>query len=127
MKAFRIHESAKTGGTITPYAPNICKTPAGGTPVAIPYPNVANIIDAQADAGNPAAKRKQAAIKKATGSSSATAGAIKMLNGNETGVSIGIISSSVMGKAQWIMYSSDVKFEGKKAVIVGNPSIANRS
>ncbi len=94
-----------SGGISTATAPDVCKTPAPGGPVPIPYPNVAyskhlrkGTKTVKVDGGNPAA------IK---GSEFATS------TGDEPGTAGGVKSGTVKGKATWLSFSPDVKMEGK--------------
>lgn len=87
--------------------PDVCKTPSPGGPVPIPYPNIARSgmlskgsKKVKADGGN------MVAIK---GSE------FSMSNGDEAGVAGGVKSSTNMKEAKWILYSFDVKIEGKNA------------
>jgi hypothetical protein len=87
--------------------PDVCKTPSPGGPVPIPYPNIAksDMLDkgtttVSADGGNMCANK---------GSE------YSMSNGDEAGVAGGVKSSVNMKEAKWILYSMDVKLEGKNA------------
>ena len=87
--------------------PDVCKTPSPGGPVPLPYPNISRTATlakgtttVKADGGN------MIAIK---GSEHA------MSNGDEPGVAGGVKSSTFMKESTWILYSFDVKMEGKNA------------
>lgn len=85
--------------------PDVCKTPSPGGPVPIPYPNVAKSSDtAQGTktvtvAGNPVCV-KDSNFSTSTGDEGGTAGG-------------GVASGKTKGKAEFVNYSFDVKFEGK--------------
>lgn len=89
-------------------APDVCKTPSPGGPVPIPYPNIAMSSDLADGSktvkveGNSAAL-SDSNLKTSTGDEAGTAGG-------------GIVSSKTKGKLTWIVYSTDVKFEGKGVV-----------
>jgi hypothetical protein len=88
--------------------PDVCKTPSPGGPVPIPYPVIvsmsANLVKGtmtvKVDGGN------MAAVK---GSE------ISTCNGDEAGTVGGVKSSTFMKEATWLLYSFDVKLEGKNA------------
>ena len=87
--------------------PDVCKTPAPGGPVPIPYPNIAFSRDLmkgtttiKADGGNSTAKYGSEFFKS---------------TGDEAGTVGGVVSSTFIKEASWITFSFDVKFEGKGA------------
>ena len=86
--------------------PDVCKTPAPPAPfVPIPYPNIAkSSYTAQGAStvkcdGNPVCV-KDSNFSMSTGDEGGTAGG-------------GIVSSKIKGKAEFVNFSFDVKFEGK--------------
>ena len=86
--------------------PDVCKTPAPPAPfVPIPYPNIAKSSDTAKGTkkvkcdGNPVCT-KDSNFSMSTGDEAGSAGG-------------GIISSKIKGKAEFLMFSFDVKFEGK--------------
>jgi hypothetical protein len=88
--------------------PDVCKTPSPGGPVPIPYPVILSMISdlsdgtttVTADGGNMVAV-KGSQISKCSGDEAGTAG--------------GVVSSTNMKEAKWLLYSMDVKMEGKNA------------
>jgi len=87
--------------------PDVCKTPSPGGPVPIPYPNVTQgstlakgTTTVKADGGN------MIAVKGSEYSNS---------NGDEAGTAGGVKSSTFLKESTWILYSFDVKMEGKNA------------
>jgi hypothetical protein len=94
----------KSDGVATAF-PDVCKTPGpGGAPLPIPYPNVAQSQDTalgsitvQAD-GCPVMLQGSVFAKS---------------TGDEAGVAGGMLSLGIMGQAEFINYSFDVKIEGK--------------
>ncbi|PTL75046.1 DUF4150 domain-containing protein [Vitiosangium sp. GDMCC 1.1324] len=95
----------KDSGGVTTAFPDVCKTPSPGGPVPIPYPNVAQSSDTAKGTkkvsveGNPACV-KDSNFSTSTGDEAGTAGG-------------GVASSKTKGKAEFVNFSFDVKFEGK--------------
>lgn len=86
--------------------PDVCKTPSPGGPVPMPYPNIAQSITLSSGTTNVKGDRMMAAIK---GSKFA------LSNGDNPGVAGGVKSNVFMKEATWILYSFDVKLNGKNA------------
>lgn len=89
--------------------PDVCKTPAPPAPfVPIPYPNIAMSKDTASGSkkvkvdGNPVCT-KDSNFSMSTGDEAGSAGG-------------GIVSSKIKGKAEYVLFSFDVKIEGKNAV-----------
>jgi hypothetical protein len=108
---------AGSGGMSTVF-PDVCKTPSPGGPVPIPYPNAAKSSDTsngpptiKVEGKMPMNKGAQYAIS--TGDEGGTAGG-------------GVMSSSIKGAAEFMMYSFDVKFEGKNVCRLGDPLFHNK-
>jgi Domain of unknown function (DUF4150) len=96
-----------SAGTAMATLPDVCKTPSSAGPVPVPYPNIAMSKDLMkgttsvfADGGNMAAHQ---------------ASEIAISTGDEAGSAGGVVSSTFMKEATWIMYSFDVKLEGQGA------------
>lgn len=96
----------KSSGGVSIAFPDVCKTPAPPAPfVPIPYPNIAQSSDTAKGTkkvkcdGNPVCT-KDSNFKMSTGDEAGSAGG-------------GMISSKIKGKAEFVMFSFDVKFEGK--------------
>lgn len=93
---------------VTMAFPDVCKTPTPAGPVPIPYPNVARSSDTASGAstvkcdGNPVCN-KGSNFSTSTGDEAGSAGG-------------GVVSNKIKGKAEFVSFSSDVKFEGKNAV-----------
>lgn len=88
--------------------PDVCKTPSPGGPVPIPYPVIISMSNSLAK-GTKTVKvdgKKMAAVK---GSE------FSRCNGDEAGTAGGIKSSTNMKEATWLLYSFDVKLDGKNA------------
>lgn len=98
--------------------PDVCKTPSPGGPVPIPYPV---IISRSGDLSKGTKKvkvdgKKPAAVK---GSQ------ITRCNGDEPGTAGGVKSSTNMKEAKWLLYSFDVKMEGKNVCRLGDKMTMN--
>ena len=97
-----VHESSNG---ITSAFPDVCKTPTPGGPIPIPYPNIAKSSDTAKGTkkvkcdGNPTCV-KDSNFQISTGDEAGSAGG-------------GVISNKVKGKAEFVNFSFDVKFEGK--------------
>jgi hypothetical protein len=85
--------------------PDVCKTPSPAGPVPLPYPNVAQSADTDQGAstvtcdGNPVCV-KDSNFSTSTGDEAGSAGG-------------GVVSNKTKGKAEFVNFSFDVKFEGK--------------
>lgn len=107
---------ASSSGVATAF-PDVCKTPSPAGPIPIPYPNIAQSSDtAQGSSavkidGNPVMLQ---------GSNFSTS------TGDEAGSAGGVVSSSTKGKAEFIVYSFDVKIEGKSVPRLGDLMVQNK-
>ena len=86
--------------------PDVCKTPSPAGPVPIPYPNIAQSITLSGGTTTVKGDKIMAANK---GSK------FSLSNGDNAGVAGGVKSSTFMKEATWILYSFDVKMDGKNA------------
>ena len=85
--------------------PDVCKTPSPAGPVPIPYPNVGRSADASGGPKSVTIEGKMPMVKGATYSTS---------SGDEAGTAGGgVVSNSTKGPCEFMLYSFDVKFEGK--------------
>ena len=107
----------KGSGGMSMVFPDVCKTPTPGGPVPIPYPNIGKSSDAT---GGPATVKTDGQMPMAKGAKYA------MTSGDEAGSACGVISNSVKGPAEFMMYSFDVKFEGKNVCRLGDPLFHNK-
>lgn len=106
-----------SGGVSTATIPDVCKTPSPGGPVPIPYPNVS----------------QSATLAKGTTTVSADGGMMiankgsefSISNGDNAGVAGGVKSSTFMKESTWILYSFDVKIEGKGACRLSDKMFQN--
>jgi hypothetical protein len=89
----------------SPVFPDVCKTPAPpGPPLPIPYPNIAKSSDASETSTTVEADGQKIMLKSSVFSTS---------SGDEAGSVGGVVSNCTKGKAQFILYSFDVKAEGQ--------------
>ncbi len=95
----------KSSNGVTIAFPDVCKTPSPAGPIPIPYPNIANSSDTAKGTkkvkcdGNPVCI-KDSNFSTSTGDEPGSAGG-------------GVVSSKTKGKAAFVNFSFDVKFEGK--------------
>ena len=106
-----------SGGVSTATVPDVCKTPSPGGPVPIPYPNVSQTatlahgtITVNADGG------MMIAVKGSEFSAS---------SGDNAGTLGGVKSSTFMKESTWILYSFDVKMEGRNACRLTDKKLQN--
>ncbi len=95
----------KGSGGVSPVFPDVCKTPAPpAPPIPIPYPNIAKAADAAETATTVEADGNGIMLKSSVYSTS---------TGDEAGSIGGVVSNCTKGKAQFILYSFDIKAEGQ--------------
>lgn len=95
----------KSSNGVTICFPDVCKTPTPGGPVPIPYPNIAQ--SAQTAKGTKKVKcdGQSTCVKDSN---------FSMSSGDEGGTAGGgVVSGKIKGKAEFVNFSFDVKFEGK--------------
>lgn len=94
----------QSGGTAIAF-PDVCKTPspAGGTPVPIPYPNIASSQDT-ADGSSTVKVDGNPIMLRGSNFSTST--------GDEAGTALGILSNKIKGKAIPLTFSFDVMVDG---------------
>ena len=95
---------ASSNGTTIAF-PDVCKTPAPPAPfVPIPYPNIAKSSDTASGSSKVKCDGNPTAVKDSN---------FKMSTGDEAGSNGGVASGKTKGKAEFVLYSFDVKVEGK--------------
>ena len=106
---------AGSNGTTSAF-PDVCKTPSTTGPVPIPYPNIGKSADTvlgpitvTVDGMMPMTKGAQ----------------YMMSSGDEAGTIGGVLSQRFMGECEFMLYSFDVKFEGKNVCRLGDPLFHN--
>ena len=107
----------KGSGGLSTVFPDVCKTPVGPAVVPIPYPNIGMASDTSKGPKSVITDGKMPMVKGAKYSTS---------SGDEAGVAKGVISSSTKGECEFMMYSFDVKFEGKNVCRLGDPLFHNK-
>lgn len=98
--------------------PDVCKTPSPGGPVPVPYPVIVS-MSSDLKKGTKTVKvdgKKMAAVK---GSE------FSRCTGDEPGTAGGVKSSTNMKEATWILYSFDVKLDGKNACRLSDKMMMN--
>lgn len=95
----------KESGGVALAFPDVCRTPSpgGGTPVPIPYPNIARSTDLTDGTVTVKIDGKSVAVR---GSN------ISRSTGDEPGTLRGLLSNQVMGRARPLSFSADVLFDG---------------
>ena len=89
-------------------APDVCKTPSPGGPVPVPYPMILS-KSSDLKGGTTTVKADGGQMIAVKGSEYATC------NGDEAGTAGGVVSSTNMKEAKFILFSFDVKMDGKNA------------
>lgn len=87
--------------------PDVCKTPSPGGPIPIPYPVIISMASDM---------KEGTTTVKADGNMAAVKGSeLSKCSGDEAGTAGGVVSSTNMKEAKWLLYSFDVKLDGKNA------------
>ena len=108
----------KGSGGQSPVFPDVCKTPAPPAgPIPIPYPNIGKSSDTSDGPTNVTVDGEMPSVK---GSKYSTS------SGDEAGSVGGIVSSTTSGECEFMMYSFDVKLDGKNACRLGDPLLQNK-
>jgi len=94
-----------TSNGVTIAFPDVCKTPAPPAPfVPIPYPNIAKSQDTSKGAKKVKCDGNPVCVKDSN---------FMMSTGDEAGTLLGMLSSKIKGKAEFVNFSFDVQIEGK--------------
>ena len=108
----------KQSGGMSTVFPDVGKTPTPGGPVPIPYPNIGM---ASNTTSGPTKVKTDGQMPMVKGAKYA------MTSGDEAGnAGGGVVSNSFKGEAEFMMYSFDVKFEGKNVCRLGDPLFHNK-
>jgi Domain of unknown function (DUF4150) len=107
----------KTSGGMSTVFPDVCKTPVPGGVAPIPY---ANCGTSSNTTGGPTSVTTDGQMPMVKGST------YMMTSGDEAGTAGGVVSNTFKGEAEFMMYSFDVKFEGKNACRLGDPMFQNK-
>jgi hypothetical protein len=106
----------KGGSGMNTVFPDVCKTPTPGGPVPIPYPNIGKSSDTSS---GPTAVKND-------GQMPMTKGAKYMMStGDEAGSAMGVMSNKIKGACEFMLYSFDVKYEGKNVCRLGDSLFHN--
>lgn len=105
-----------SGGTSIVF-PDVCKTQCGNAVVPIPYPNIGKSSDTVKGPKKVTIDKKMPMVKGSKYSKS---------TGDEGGSLKGVVSGTNKGECEFMMYSFDVKFEGKNACRLGDPLFHNK-
>lgn len=96
-----VHQSSSG---ISPCFPDVCKTPTPAGPVPMPYPNIAQSSDTASGTKKVKCDGNPVCVEDSSFGTS---------TGDEAGAAGGVASNKIKGKAEFINFSFDVKFEGK--------------
>ena len=107
----------KGSGGMSTVFPDVCKTPTPAGPIPIPYPNIG--MSSNTIAG-PMTVKSDGQMPMVKGAK------YMMTSGDEPGTVGGVISGVFKGEAEFMMYSFDVKFEGKNVCRLGDPLFHNK-
>ena len=108
----------KGAGGMSMVFPDVCKTPAPpAPPIPIPYPNIGRASDTSDGPSKVTTDGKMPMVKGAKYSKS---------SGDEAGTIGGILSNVNRSECEFMMYSFDVKFEGKNVCRLGDPLFHNK-
>jgi hypothetical protein len=108
----------KGSGGFSIVFPDVCKTPAPPAgPIPIPYPNIGKSSDTSKGPKKVKVDGKMPMAKGAKYS---------MSTGDEAGSVGGVVSSKTKGECEYMMYSFDVKMEGKNACRLVDPLFHNK-
>jgi len=107
----------KTSNGMSIVFPDVCKTPTPGGPIPIPYPNIGKASDTSQGPNT----------VKTDGSMPMVKGAKYMMStGDEAGSVGGVMSNVIKGECEFMLYSFDVKFDGKNVCRMGDPLFHNK-
>ena len=109
--------SHKGSGGMSIVFPDVCKTPSPAGPIPIPYPNIGKSSDTT---NGPKKVKTDGQMPMVKGAKYA------MSTGDEAGSAGGVLSSTTKGECEFMLYSFDVKFEGKNVCRMGDPLWHNK-
>jgi hypothetical protein len=107
----------KGSGGMSIVFPDVCLTPCAPSPVPIPYPNIGQSSDTSQGPTSVTTDGQMPMVKGAKYARS---------SGDEPGTNGGVLSGVNMNECEYLMYSFDVKFEGKNVCRLGDPLWHNR-
>ena len=97
--------------------PDVCLTPVGNVVVPIPYPNIGQSADTAKGPKSVKTDGQMPMVKEAQYSKS---------SGDEAGTRKGVASGTHKDACEFMMYSFDVKFEGRNVCRLGDPLFHNK-
>jgi hypothetical protein len=97
--------------------PSVCNTQCGPATVPIPYPNIGKSSDTSDGPSTVKVDGEMPMVKGAKYSKS---------NGDQAGSIGGIMSGVTADECEFMLYSFDVKFDGKNVCLLGNPLFQNK-
>ena len=106
----------KDSGGMSMVLPDVCKTPSPAGPVPIPYPNIGKSSDTSE---GPSKVKTDGVMPMVEGAKYSKS------SGDEAGSAGGVVSGVNMKTCEYMMYSFDVKFEGKGVCRLGDPLFHN--
>lgn len=107
----------KGSGGMSMVFPDVCQTPSPAGPIPIPYPNIGQSSDTSAGPTSVTTDGNMPMVKGAK---------YMMTSGDEAGSAGGVMSGSIKGEAEFMMYSFDVKYEGNNVCRMGDPLFHNK-
>lgn len=107
----------KGSGGVSTVFPDVCKTQCGNAVVPIPYPNIGKSADTSKGPKKVKVDKKMPMVKGAKYTKS---------SGDEAGSIGGVASGTNKSECEFMMFSFDVKFEGKNACRMGDPLFHNK-
>jgi hypothetical protein len=107
----------KGSGGMSITFPDVCKTPAAPSPIPLPYPNIGQSADTSGGPTTVKTDGEMPMVKVAKYSKS---------SGDEAGTLGGVMSSVNMSECEFMLYSFDVKFDGKNVCRMGDPLFHNK-
>lgn len=107
----------QTSGGLSTVFPDVCQTPSPAGAVPVPYPNIGQASDTSAGPSSVTVDGSMPMVKGAR---------YRLTSGDEAGSAGGLVSGTTKGEAEFLMYSFDVKLEGKNACRLGDPLFHNK-
>ncbi len=107
----------KGSGGMSIVFPDVCKTPAAPSPIPIPYPNIGRSADTSQ---GPTTVKTDGQMPMVKGAKYARS------SGDEPGTVGGVVSGVNMSECEFMVYSFDVKFEGKNVCRLGDALFHNK-
>ncbi|MFL0802956.1 MAG: DUF4150 domain-containing protein [Agarilytica sp.] len=107
----------KGSGGLSAVFPDVCLTQIGNAVVPIPYPNIGKSSDTVSGPTSVKCDGKMPMVKGAKYSKS---------TGDQPGNKKGVASGTITDVCEYMMYSFDVKFEGKNVCRMGDPLFHNK-